>query len=186
VSDIKLFRVDGGNAVELAGSARKQRELCAMVEQPVQTDLGRSGSGRVALNPKLVSGFPKLLARYATAWSSGDPKAVAALYAPNALREDMVFGDSEQGRTAIRGYAAQYFGWYPGVQTRLVRPFGDGRMPKNGRPAMGGQVSIRTTGRDGRPCTVNAAAMLETKNGLIMNERVYYDAATLKICGWAQ
>jgi ketosteroid isomerase-like protein len=140
----------------------------------------------VSLNPKLVSGFAKLLARYATAWSSGDPKAVAALYAPNALRQDMVFGDSEQGRTAIRDYAAQYFGWYPSVQTRLVRPFGDGRMPTSGHPAMGGQISIRTTGQDGRPCTVNAAAMLETKNGLITKERVYYDAASLKTCGWAQ
>jgi len=140
----------------------------------------------VPLNPKLVSGFPKLLSRYATAWSSGDPKAVAALYAPNALREDTVFGNSEQGRTAIRGYAAQYFAWYPGAQTRLVRPFGDGRMPKSGHPGMGGQLNIRTTGQDGRPCTVKAAAMLETKNGLITNERVYYEAATLKKCGWVQ
>jgi hypothetical protein len=149
-------------------------------------DRGSLSTMGVALNPKLVSGFPKLLARYATAWSLGDPKAVAALYAPNALRQDMVFGDSEQGRTAIRDYAAQYFGWHPGVQTRLVHPFGDGRMPESGHPAMGGQISIRTTGQDGRPCTVNAAAMLETKNGLITKERVYYDAASLKTCGWAQ
>jgi ketosteroid isomerase-like protein len=66
-----------------------------------------------------------LLDAYATAWSSGDPKAVAALYAESASREDSLFVDDAVGRTAIADAA-----------TRLFGPIGDAaraREPHNNR-----------------------------------------------------
>lgn len=109
------------------------------------------------------------------------------LYARDAFtRPDGAgLGDSEQGRAAIRGFAARFFGWYRGVKVRLVRPFGVGKLEKGGSPVMGAELGITTTSAIGGPCTVKAATFLQTKNGLITGERVYYKAASLEACGWS-
>ncbi len=54
-----------------------------------------------------MEGFDLWLQRFADAWRSGDPDAVAGLFAAGALYQDAPFSDPLEGIDAIRDYWAQ-------------------------------------------------------------------------------
>jgi uncharacterized protein (TIGR02246 family) len=127
-----------------------------------------------------------LTSAYARAWSSADTAAVGKLYAPDAVREDMVFGDREESRDEIAAFASRFREWYPDATFGVVAPYGVGTPAVAGRPVVAAELTIAASDAGGRPCTVKAAVYLETKGGLIASERVYYDADSLIGCGWAK
>jgi len=124
-----------------------------------------------------------LLSSYQTAWSSGKEQAVAQLYTNDAVREDMVFMERQEGQKAIASFAKSFFGWYPGVQWNISLEFGEGR---GDAPITGGLYAIKVTNEAGQPCEVKVAVLLQTVENLITQETLYYDAQSLISCGWAR
>ena len=137
-------------------------------------------------DPAVPREIHKLTSAYANAWSSGDQAAIDRLYAPGAVREDMVFGDRQEGRDEVTAFASRFRQWYPGARFTVTRPYGVGTPVTPGRPVVAAELEIGTAAADGSPCTVKGVVFLETKNGLIASERVYYDADSLIACDWAK
>jgi len=124
-----------------------------------------------------------LLASYASLWSSGDLSMVGELYALNAIREDTIFGERQEGREAVTSFADSFFASYPGAEWDLLVPFGDGTEDD---PATGGVFAITVGGAGEETCEVQAAVLVETSEDHIVHESVYYDADSLIACGWAR
>lgn len=124
-----------------------------------------------------------LLSSYPAAWSSGKTQAVAQLYSDEAVREDMVFMERQEGQKAIETFAKSFFGWYPGAQWNISLEFGEGR---GDAPITGGLYSIKVTDKNGQPCEVKVAVLLKTAENLITQETLYYEAQSLISCGWAR
>jgi hypothetical protein len=122
-----------------------------------------------------------LLAAYATAWSSGDPEAVAALYAGSATREDALFVDTAVGPAAITEAAARLFdrSGSPAARWELLQGFAE-----PGRSTTAGLFAIKGSGPDGKACDVRAGVVLEAADGAITRERIWYEPASLVACGW--
>lgn len=119
---------------------------------------------------------------YASAWSSNDPQAVAALYAPESIRQDGLFGETQQGSSAVEEFAAKFFAWYPKVRLELHQPFILETTVLN----TGGEYSISVLDTAGKPCDVHAIVLLEMAGGKITKESMYYEPDLLVACGWAQ
>ena len=124
-----------------------------------------------------------LLSSYQSAWSSGDPRAVAGLYASEAVREDSIFGEKQQGGEAIGSFAKLFFAWYPGAQWSLSLGFGEGR---GDAPMTGGLYALRVNDLAGQPCDVQAAVLLQVSEDQILHEEVFYEPQSLVKCGWAR
>lgn len=122
-----------------------------------------------------------LLDAYATAWSSGDPEAVAALYAESSTREDGLYVDNAVGRAAIGEAAARLLGrsGSPAARWELLQGFAE---PGSGDTA--GLFAITGSGPDGKACEVRAGVVLESADGAITRERIWYEPASLVACGW--
>jgi ketosteroid isomerase-like protein len=125
--------------------------------------------------------FPEnLLQDYAAAWSSGDPEAVANLYAPDVVRQDTLFGYDLQRSSAIKEFTKTFFAWYPGVRLELHDSL------KWSARDLGSLYSIHVSDQTGKPCDVRAIILLESSQDKIINERLFYNADSLIACGWAQ
>jgi len=125
----------------------------------------------------------KPLLEYATAWSSNDPEAVASLYDPKVVRIDSLFGENQQGSSAVKEFATNFFSWYPSVRLELLKSFGLGFS----NPLItGGVYAIHIIDQAGQPCDVRAVILLESSQDKIINEWLFYNADSLIACGWAQ
>jgi ketosteroid isomerase-like protein len=124
-----------------------------------------------------------LLSSYQAAWSSGKVQAVTQLYANDAVREDMVFMERQEGQRAITTFAKSFFGWYPGAQWNISLEFGEGI---GDAPITGGLYTIKVNDQNGQPCEVKMAILLQTAENLIIQETLYYEAQSLISCGWAR
>jgi ketosteroid isomerase-like protein len=124
-----------------------------------------------------------LFSSYGTAWSSGDPSTVNDLYDDNAIREDTIFGEQQEGSTAITSFAKSFFNWYPGVQWTLHQVFGEWAGES---PTIGGTFSIKATDSTNQPCEVLVAVLLQAYEGKIAHESLYYEPDSLIKCGWAK
>jgi ketosteroid isomerase-like protein len=124
-----------------------------------------------------------LLSSYESAWSSEKHQMVGDLYTRDAVREDTIFRERQEGRDAIISFAETFFAWYPGAQWSLLLPFGDGR---GDAPVTGGVYAIKVSGPGDQPCEVHVAVLLKTIDDQIVHEALYYGADTLISCGWAR
>lgn len=131
----------------------------------------------------------KPLQDYEKAWSSGDPKAVADLYAPEAVRHDSLFGNDLSGPAAIQQFATNFFAWYPGVRFERLRSF---QLASSSPVKTGAVYAIHARDQAGKPCDVRAIILLEApflddvSTGKLINEWMFYDPDSLIACGWAQ
>ena len=125
----------------------------------------------------------KPLQDYATAWSSGDKETVASLYDPKVFRQDSLYGENQQGNSAIKEFATNFFAWYPGVRLELQQSFKQCcALP----PKIGGEYAIHVSDQAGKPCDVRAIILLEVPHDKITKEWVFYNADSLIACGWAK
>lgn len=124
-----------------------------------------------------------LLSSYQAAWSSGDTQAVSELYASDAVREDMVFMERQEGQKAITSFVKSFFYWYPGLQWSLTLEFGEGI---GEAPITGGLYVIKVNDLNGQPCEVHVAVLLQASEGKITHEALYYEPDSLIKCGWAK
>lgn len=121
-----------------------------------------------------------LLHSYASAWSSSDPAAVAALYAVDAVREDSLFEERIESRNGIESYAAGWFCWYPSATLELVDIITERTVAD---PVIGGVFALQMSEEDAGE--VRLAVLLNTSGKNIIRERLYYDVESLVACGWA-
>ncbi len=136
------------------------------------------------LTPSQGSTFdPQPLQDYATAWSSGDPEAVAGLYVPESVRQDSIFKEKQQGISAIKDFATSFFTWYPGVSLELFQTF---KLGDSDPVVSGGVYAIHVADQAGKPCAVRAIILLETSQKKIINETLFYNGESLITCGWAR
>jgi hypothetical protein len=125
---------------------------------------------------------PTILNNYSIAWSSGDAQTVAALYNTDAVREDTLFGENQQGSAAVKEFATDFFNKYPDISLELIQPIGE-----NGEPiTLGGVYAMHVTDQNGKPCDIQALIVLEPDNEKITKETVFYQPDSLIACGWAQ
>jgi len=124
-----------------------------------------------------------LLASYSEAWSSGNPQMVASLYAGEAVREDSLFQERQEGPEAIMSFAESFFAWYPDAQWNLLLPFGEGH---GTAPRTGGVYAINVSDPYGQTCEVQIAVLLNTSEDQIVQEALYYEPDSLISCGWAR
>lgn len=130
------------------------------------------------VDPDRIAADDDVLDGYAAAWSGGDPGAVADRYSPDAVYEDGLFARREQGRDAIRSYAAALFAWYPDLTVEVEQRFAD----TGDEPTVGGRLVLRALDAEGAPCDLHAAVVLETSASLIIHEQVFYTVESLRAC----
>jgi ketosteroid isomerase-like protein len=126
----------------------------------------------------------KLLQDYVDAWSSGDPEAVASLYTSEAIRQDTLFSENQQGISAIKAFATHFFAWYPGVRLTLLETFGE--FPHVDK--RGGVYSVSVSNPSDQPCDVSILVLIQPDESeqKIAQEWVFYNSDSLIACGWAQ
>jgi len=126
---------------------------------------------------------PKQLQNYASTWSSGDPEAVASLYSPYVERQDTLFGYDQQESNAVKGFAADFFAWYPGVRLELLDSF---KLRYSDPILMGGMYAFHVSDHAGKPCDVRAIILIKLLRDKIKNEWLFYNSDSLIACGWAK
>lgn len=110
-----------------------------------------------------------ILEAYGAAWSSGDAAQVAALYTGDAVRIDVPTATTSDGRDAIEALATALFATDSDVRLEVTDGFAGDDWAV---------VEWTFTGQQqasGREVTFKGAAVLELQNGLIREERDYYD-----------
>jgi steroid delta-isomerase-like uncharacterized protein len=126
--------------------------------------------------------LPALVAAYGAAWSSRDPAQIAALYADDALFEEVVAGGAvTHGRGELTGYLSELFAAFPDFTLTPTAGF-----------VAGDQVALEWTVAGtyrgtfgslppgtGQPVTIRGASILTIDGGKIRRDREYWDAATL-------
>jgi len=124
-----------------------------------------------------------LLLSYCSAWSSGNPNTIAALYTNDAVRKDTIFGEFLEGSEAISFFSETFFAWYPDAKWTLLQAFGEG---KGETPTIGGTYSVMVNDSANQPCEVHIAVLLQAPEGKINHESLYYEPDSLIKCGWAK
>jgi ketosteroid isomerase-like protein len=112
---------------------------------------------------------------YAVAWTTESAADVADLYTEQALRHDGLGGVDASGRQAILAEAERWFEDLAGATWTVQLPFGE-----TSAQQVGGIFSVD---HQGCPVTIGILFDLD-EDGLITQERLHYDPATLRACGW--
>ena len=129
--------------------------------------------------------FREVISTYVSAWSSGEKKAVAAMYAKEAVRRDALFEESQQGSKAIQDFADSFFTWYPDATWTPMEMFGEKKF-RDKPQALGSSFKIEVTDAAGEVCEIEAIILLHVFEGKILQEDIYYEPNSLIECGWAE
>ena len=128
-----------------------------------------TGSPAALAQDATPAASPSILEAYGDAWSSGDAAAVGALYTENAVRDDVPTGMVSDGRDAIEKLADALFATDDDVRLEVTDGFAGESWAvvewtfSGVHPATGREVTFR------------GASVLELTDGLISEERDYYD-----------
>ena len=126
--------------------------------------------------------LPQIVADHGAAWSSGDPERVAALYADDALFEEVVLGGVvTHTADELRAYVGEVFAAFSGFALRPTAGFVAGD-----RAAVEWVITGSYTGQfgglppgTGQPIEFRGATILELNGGQIRRHSEYRDAAAL-------
>ena len=117
-----------------------------------------------------------LAQRWAEAWNAHDAEAVAALFTPDGLFEDVPFGVVAHGTGEIRAIADFFFTVVPDLHLSVINS-----SLKGGRGTIEWVFSGTDLGvyRTGKTFAVRGATVLELRGNRISRDSDYYDLATL-------
>ncbi len=126
--------------------------------------------------------LPPILADLGAAWSSGDPERVVALYAEDALFEEVVLGGAvTRGHDELRAYAAAVYAAFPDFASTP-----SGGFVTDDRAVVEWVLTGTYTGQfgtlppgTGQRVEVRVASVLELEGNLIRRDAEYWDLATL-------
>jgi steroid delta-isomerase-like uncharacterized protein len=127
--------------------------------------------------------LPEIAVAFSEAWSSGDPEELVAIYAEDALFEEVVLGgEVTHGRDELRAYAGAVYAAFPDFAATPVNAFASGNRVAVEWALTGtysGQFGSLPLG-SGQQVAVRVATVLElTDRGLIRRDREYWDFATV-------
>lgn len=127
--------------------------------------------------------MPEIAIAFSEAWSSGDPEQHVAIYAEDALFEEVVLGDAvTHGRDELRTYVETIYAAFPDFTATPFSGFVSGD-----RTVVEWILSGTYTGQfgplppgSGQPVEVRVATVLDlTDDGLIQRDSEYWDFATV-------
>ena len=127
--------------------------------------------------------LPEIAVAFSEAWSSGDPEELVAIYAEDALFEEVVLGGAvTHGRDELRTYAGVVYAAFPDFAATPVNAFASGNRVVVEWTLTGtytGQFGSLPLG-SGQQVAVRVATVLElTDRGLIQRDSEYWDFATV-------
>jgi steroid delta-isomerase-like uncharacterized protein len=111
------------------------------------------------------------------AWNSHNPDTVVALFAKNAVVEDVTLGVVSRGLTEIRDFAVGSFTAFPDIHVDLVNS-----------PLKGGHGTIEWVfsgtdtggfGGTGKPFSVRGVTVMDVHGTKLTRETDYWDLATV-------
>jgi steroid delta-isomerase-like uncharacterized protein len=126
---------------------------------------------------------PEIALAFSESWSSSDPEQLIAIYAEDALFEEVVLGGAvTHGRDELRAYAGAVYAAFPDFTATPVNAFVSGNRVVVEWTLTGtytGQFGPLPPG-SGQQVDVRVATVLElTDNGLIQRDSEYWDFATV-------
>jgi steroid delta-isomerase-like uncharacterized protein len=136
--------------------------------------LGLSGSWRGGITAQSASpeaasdAIPPLAAQWAEAWSSRDAEQVVALYAPDAVYEEVPTNSVSQGHAAIRAFVQGTHAAFSDIQVTPRRGF-----QAENWAVLEGDFAGRSA--DGVPFTVPFIVVMELDGELIRRSADYFD-----------
>lgn len=127
--------------------------------------------------------LPEIARVFSEAWSSGDPEQLIAIYAEDALFEEVVLGGAvTHGRNELRAYAGTVYAAFPDFTATPMNAFASGNRVVVEWTLTGtytGQFGPLPPG-SGQRVNVRVATVLElTDRGLIQRDSEYWDFATV-------
>lgn len=119
---------------------------------------------------------------FQSAWNARDPQAVARCYAPDGAREQVAFPATRiEGRAALAEHVGAIMAAWPDcvLEQRSVGETGDGRVVvewifRGTQQADYGPIPAR-----GQSLELSGVSIMAMADGLIEEERVYWDTGTL-------
>jgi ketosteroid isomerase-like protein len=187
LGDTYIGRQDGVDTWQMWNMLGFEESLPGMEFDLIQTRSGLISYWRLFYTRNLMEQVggtvdKQSVESFGTAWSSGDPSAVAALYTQDAVREDTLFGEHFQGNAAIKTFAGNFFSWYPKSTWELLQAFGE----TSPGAIQGGVFALHVADAQGNPCAVKTLVLLEKSSKGISSEKDYYNADSLIACNWAR
>jgi steroid delta-isomerase-like uncharacterized protein len=127
--------------------------------------------------------LPEIAVAFSEAWSSGDPEQLVAIYAGDALFEEVVLGGAvTHSRDELRAYAETIYAAFPDFTATPLSAFVSGDRVVIEWTLTGtytGQFGPLPSGT-GQQVEVRVATILElTDEGLIQRDSEYWDFATV-------
>ena len=134
----------------------------------LSTSWGGSATAQDASPEATPGSIPPLLAEWAEAWSSHDPEQVAALYAPDAVYQEIPTNSVAQGHDEIRAFVEGTHTAFSDIQVT----------PRTGFQAedwavLEGDFAGRSA--EGRPFSVPFIVIMELEGDLIRRSSDYFD-----------
>ena len=120
------------------------------------------------------------------AWNTRRPEAVAALYAPDGARVVMAYpGGRLEGREALAEHVREIMTAYPDcvLETRSEGVSADGLLTLEWTFRATQTADFGAIPGNGQAVELNGASVIAMEDGLIREERVYWDSATLMAGG---
>ena len=149
------------------------RRLSILLSVVVMVLLGVGGSwgGGITAqdaSPQAASGsIPPLPAQWAEAWSSHDPERVVALYAADAVYEEVPTGSVSRGHDEIRAFVEGTYAAFSDIQVTPRRGF-----QTESWAVLEGDFAGRA---DGAPFSVPFIVVMELDGELIRRSADYFD-----------
>jgi len=127
------------------------------------------GIGAQDASPEAAPGsIPPIPARWAEAWSSHDAEQVVALYAPDAVYEEVPTSSVSEGHAAIRAFVQGTYDTFSDIQVTPRRGF-----QAENWAVLEGDFAGRSA--DGVPFTVPFIVVMELDGELIRRSADYFD-----------
>lgn len=110
------------------------------------------------------------------AWNSHDPDQVVKFFTPDAIYEDVAFGEVSRGSAELRKFAADFMAAVPDLHLEVTRS-----SIHNGQ----GVSEWVLTGTDqglyktGKKFSVRGASVFEMRSGKCSSNKDFYDLATI-------
>jgi steroid delta-isomerase-like uncharacterized protein len=149
----------------------------------VSSLVGIAPGGLAQDGSPMAGEMPPVAVAFAEAWSSGDPDQVAALYAEDALFEEVILGGAVTStRDDLRAYVGAVFAAFPDFTATPSAAYEMGDVVVIEWVLTGtyqGTFGTLPPGT-GQPVEVRLASVLEVgDDGLITRDSEYWDVATL-------
>lgn len=127
-----------------------------------------------------TAGAVALIEAMTELWNDHDPSGTAALFAADAVYEDVAMGMRHEGPEAIRAFLAGTFEWAPDFHVEVTSLAGaDGRVVAEW--IMTGTPTVDESGMpaSGRSFSIRGVTVAETRNGRITRVSDYWDRAAM-------